>query len=188
MRDSLGPDSEGAKLLGTRAHTRMIKTGYFALLIAVVSVLAGCSQSSSGSRATLYDSVESLAADSSSIVVGTVSAQSTEGDVTISSVEVTNAPTNSQLGANLPDHTEPAAVGDTVEVRQEDPSPALELGNEYLLFLTPTMLPGEATTQHFVTGAVAGLYIRQDDEFRRVVRDSGDTLPDTITAVGTVDG
>jgi len=166
-----------------------MKTGYFALLIAVVSVLAaGCSQSSSGSRHTLYDSVESLAADSSSIVVGTVSAQSTEGDVTISSVEVGNAPTNPQLAANLPDRTEPAAVGETVAVRQDDSSPALELGKEYLLFLTPTMLSGDAATQYFVTGAVAGLYVRQDDEFRRVVRDSGDTLPDTIAAVGTVDG
>lgn len=160
-----------------------MRTGVFVPWIAVVSVLAGCSQSSSGSWHTLYDSVESLAADSSTIVVGTVSAQSVEGDVTISSVEVTNAPTNPQLGANLADRPEPAAVGETVEVRQEL-SPALELGEEYLLFLTPTMLPGEAAGQHFVTGAVAGLYVRHDGEFRRVVPDSGDALPDRITTVG----
>ncbi|KAF2415463.1 hypothetical protein B2K11_19945 [Microbacterium sp. B35-30] len=119
--------------------------------------------------------------------MGTVSAQSTEGDETISSVKVTNAPTNPQLGANLADRPEPAAVGDTVEVRQEL-SPTLELGEEYFLFLTPTMLPGEAATQYFVTGAVAGLYLRHDDEFRRVVPGSGDTLPDTISATGAASG
>ncbi|MGW9586554.1 hypothetical protein [Microbacterium sp. NPDC055455] len=170
---------------GTRP--RLTTAGVFAVGIVVAGLLAGCSQTSSGSRHTLYDSVESLAADSSSIVVGTVSTQTTEGDATISSVEVTNAPTNPQLGAALVDRPEPAAVGDTVEVRQDLP-PVLGLGEEYLLFLTPTMLPGEAGGQYFVTGAVAGLYIRQDDEFRRVVPDSGDTLPDTITAVGTPGG
>jgi hypothetical protein len=103
--------------------------------------------------------------------------------VTVSSVDVTNAPTNPQLGANLADATDPAAVGETVEVRQ-DGAPALEVGHEYLLFLTPTMLPAEAATQYFVTGAVAGLYVRRGDDFQRVVADSGDTLPDTITAAG----
>ncbi|KAF2414317.1 hypothetical protein B1729_05210 [Microbacterium sp. B35-04] len=119
--------------------------------------------------------------------MGTVSAQSTEGDATISSVKVTNAPTNPQLGANLADPAGGPAAASLEEGRQEL-SPTLELGEEYFLFLTPTMLPGEAATQYFVTGAVAGLYLRHDDEFRRVVPDSGDTLPDTITATGAASG
>lgn len=147
---TLGQFREGATLPGTQAHTRIL-AGFFALGIAVVGSLAGCSQSSSGSRHTLYDSIDLLAADSSSIVVGTVTAQSAEGDATISSVDVTNAPTNPQLGANLADPTAPAAVGETVEVRQ-DGAPALEVGQEYLLFLTPTMLPAETATLYFVTG------------------------------------
>ena len=171
----------------TQARTRMTTACSFAVGIAAISILAGCSQSSSGSRHTLYDSVESLAADSSSIVVGTVSAQSTEADVTISSVEVTNAPTNPQLGANLADRVAPVAVGETIEVRQMN-APVLKLSEEYLLFLTPTMLPGEPATQYFVTGAVAGLYVREGDEFRRVVPDSGDDLPDTIAAVAGTSG
>ncbi|WP_203580996.1 hypothetical protein [Microbacterium hibisci] len=159
--------------------------GLLVLWIAVGGALAGCSQSTSGSRHTLYNSVDALAADSSSIVVGTVAEQSVADDVTVSTITVTNAPTNPRLGANLDDDRAPAAVGDTVQVRQIAP-PALEVGEEYLLFLTPTMLPAEAGTQYFVTGAVAGLYVREGDDFRRVVADSGDTLPDTITTIGDV--
>lgn len=172
---------------GGRARARVVRVGFLAALVASAGILAACSEAGSGSRHTLYDSIESLAADSSSIVVGDVTAQSVEGDVTISSVAVTNAPANPRLGSDLADAPEPAAVGETVEVRQEG-SPTLEVGGEYLLFLTPTMLPGEAAAQFFVTGAVAGLYVREDDGFRRVVPDSGDDLPATITATGDAPG
>lgn len=163
----------------------MKRTAKFLVVVAAAALaLAGCAQSSSsGSRHTLYDSIDGLAADSSSIVVGEVTSQSRDGDATISAVEVANAPDNPQLGGNLPEPAEPVTVGETIEVRQ-DAAPFLESGEQYLLFITPTQLSGDAADQYFITGAVAGLYVREGDEFQRVVTDSGDELPDTITAVG----
>lgn len=155
--------------------------GGLTALAAMILALTACSaSSSSGSRSTLYDGLDAISADSSAIVVGTVAQQHGEGSTTVSSVEVANAPANPQLGANLGDDGKPVAVGDVVEVRQ-DAEPFLEQGVEYLLFLTPSMLPGDAAAQYFVTGAVAGIYARDGGEFRRVVADSGDTLPETIT-------
>lgn len=158
-------------------------------------VLAACASSSSGSRATLYESIDQLAADSSAIVVGTVHGQRTEGDVTISSVEVTHSSFNPQLGANLTDESAVAA-GDVVEVRQDvasshtggDHAPLLSDGDQYMLFLTPTMLEGDAAAQYFITGAVAGLYVRDGADFRRVVTDSGDALPERIATSGSEGG
>ena len=169
--------------MGTDARARRVAAA--ALAAIALAVLTGCSGSgsSSASRATLYDSVEGLAADSSAIVVGTVTHRSRDGSATVASVEVDNAPANPQLGANLDGEYAPVAVGDVVEVRQ-DAEPLLADGTEYLLFLTPTMLPGDAASQYFVTGAVAGLYERDGDEFRRVVPDSGDTLPETFSIAG----
>ena len=155
------------------------------IVATVPAALTGCaSASSSGSRAVLYDSIDALAADSSAIVVGTVSEQQTDGDTTISSIEVENAPTNPQLGANVEDETETVvAVGDVVVVRQ-DSAPMLTPGDQYMLFLTPSMLEGDAASQYFITGAEAGLYVRDGEEFRRVVGDSGDELPETISVTG----
>jgi hypothetical protein len=160
--------------------------GGAALALALAAVLSGCS-SSSGSRAELYESIDGLAADSAVIVVGTVKDQHVDDATTVSSVEVVNAPANPQLGAELEGERTAVEIGDLVEVRQ-DVEPLLSTGGQYLLFLTPSMLPGDASSQYFITGAVAGLYERDGDEFRRVVADSGDTLPDTITITGSEGG
>ncbi|MFE5409601.1 hypothetical protein [Microbacterium sp. NPDC056569] len=157
----------------------------------MIAALTACTTSSSGSRATLYESLDALAADSSVIVVGTVTEQrgdpATEQhggpETTVSSVDVTNVPANPQLAANLDATHATVAVGDVVEVRQ-DTGPVLTLGEEYMLFLTPSMLSGDAASDYFITGAVAGLYERDGDEFRRVALDSGDTLPETIAIAG----
>lgn len=161
-----------------RAFTRGL--GAAALGIALATALVACTTTgSSGSRHTLYESIDALAADSSVIVVGTVTEQRGDATTTVSSIEVSNAPANPQLGAALDGEHATVAVGDVVEVRQ-DIAPFLAPGGEYMLFLTPSMLPGEAASQYFVTGAEAGIYQRDGDEFRRVVMDSGDTLPETI--------
>ncbi|WP_274646430.1 hypothetical protein [Microbacterium sp. C7(2022)] len=149
-----------------------------------IALATGCTQTSSGSRATLYESIDALAADSAAIVVGTVSGQTDDGDTTISTIEVINAPDNPTLGQNLTQQNSPVSVGDTVEVRQMT-APLLTVDDEYLLFLTPTELSGDAADQYFVTGADAGIYVRDGDEFRRVATDSGDTLPDVISIAGT---
>ena len=161
--------------------------GGWTLALVTVAALTACANASSGSRAELYETIDELAADSSVIVGGTVTGQFRDGSTTVSTVEVAHAPANPQLGANVDGDHAAVEVGDVVEVR-EDAAPLLAQGDEYLLFLTPTMLPDEAASQFFVTGAVAGIYRRDGDEFRRVALDSGDTLPETITVAGSGDG
>lgn len=158
---------------------------------ALICALTGCSSSASGSRANLYESIDDLAGDSTAIVIGTVTSQRQDDDAIISTFEVSNAPTNPQLGANVEGADSLLVAGDTVEVRQMDSgaassaaAPLLESDQEYLLFLTPSMLAGDAATQFYVTGAEAGLYIRDGDEFRRVMTDTGDILPETISITG----
>lgn len=156
------------------------------LTVALVSATAsGCVQSGdSGSRHELFDSLDALARESSVIVVGSVTDQREEDSAglhtTVSTVSVTNTPANPSLGENLDAESVPVAVGDVIQVRQDGKPSALHPDQEYLLFLTPTMLPGNEATQFFITGAVAGAYKRDGDQYTRIVTDSGDDLPDTI--------
>lgn len=68
------------------------------VIVALMLGVAGCSssassdESSAGSRATLYDSIDELAADSTAIINGIVTDQFTEGDTTVSVIPVDNAP------------------------------------------------------------------------------------------------
>lgn len=162
---------------------------FVAIAASLLLLQAGCATNSadgggSGSRAVLYDSIEALASDSTAIVVGAVVDQRADGDATISTLDVLSAPSSPQLGANAPE-AEPVSVGDTVDVRQDPSSrPLLKTGKEYMLWVTPTMLPGDAASQFFITGSNAGLYLVDGDIARRAVTDSGDDLPDTITIAG----
>ncbi len=148
-------------------------------LLAAVS-LAGCTTASSGSRATLYDSNDAMALDSTDIVVGTVQSESVDGDATVATVVVENTPGNPSLGSNVDAEASTIQVGDEIEVRQQIDE-KLSTGTQYLLYLTPTMLPGDAAGQYYITGAEAGMYVRDGDVFRRVITDSGDTLSETIS-------
>ena len=164
------------------------RPAFAALLVALVSVgTVGCAQSS-GSRHTLNHDVDSLARDSSTVIVGSVTDQRQETSAgfttTISTVEVTNSPANPSLGENLDAEPVPVAAGDVIQVRQDGEPSVLHPGQEYLLFLTPTMLPGDGAAHFFITGAVAGAYQRDGDQYIRVVTDSGDDLPDTIQIAG----
>ena len=132
----------------------------------------------------LYDSIDGLASDSTAIVIGTVTDQRTDGDTTVSTLEVLSAPNSPQLGATAPD-AEPVSVGDTVAVRQDPASrPLLEEGEDYALWLTPTMLGGDAANEFFITGSNAGMYFVDGDIARRVAMETGDELPETITISG----
>ena len=163
-----------------------------AVFVAVVSVVAaGCVQSGeSWSRHALYDSLDSLAGDSSVIVVGSITRQREEISAEappasrISTVEVTNTPANPSLGEDLDTGSGTVTVGDVIQVREDAGSSLLQPGREYLLFLTPSMLPGDKAAQFFITGAVAGAYEKEGDQFTRVVTGSGDDLPDTIDIAG----
>ena len=162
------------------------------LIAAVVSVsLAGCAQGGeSGSRHAPYDSLDSLARDSSVIVVGSVTDQGEElsggspPPSRISTVEVTNTPTNPSLGENLDTGSGVVAVGDVIQVREDAGASLLQIDREYLLFLTPSMLPGGKAAQFFITGGVAGAYQRDGEQFTRIVTGGGDDLPATIDIAG----
>ncbi|MCR2809938.1 MULTISPECIES: hypothetical protein [unclassified Microbacterium] len=100
-------------------------------------------------------------------------------------MEVTNTPAGPGLGENLDAASAQVAVGDVIQVRQDGVDPSvLQPGQEYLLYLTPSMLSGEEAAHFFITGTVAGAYLREGDDFRRVAADSGDDLPDTIEIAG----
>jgi hypothetical protein len=162
-----------------------------ALLAAGLLTVAGCSSESSGSRARMYDSVSSMADDSSLVVTGTVGEQRVADDVadagstTLSTVRVVDT---AKTDADHP-------AGSTVVVRQHgtarssDPGMLLEEGSTYLLYLAPSALDGDLASQYFVTGGAAGVYVGEDgrSDFRRGM-DEGDELPDRLTLADALHG
>lgn len=172
-------------------RTRTLSAG---LAGALVILLTACTTSTlSDSRHTLYDTLEELAADSSAAVVVTVVEQHEEagGDgipITLSLVEVHESLAATGLAAGLDVEPGSASEGERITVRQlgassmdETPAPILRQGSTYLLFVTPTMLPGDAADEYYVTGGDAGLYMQDGDAFVRLVPGSGDTLPLRLT-------
>lgn len=167
-----------------------------ALLTAAVLAagLGGCAvttTSLSGSRHTLYESVEELAGDSSNVVRVKVLEQSEvdDGDLpyTVSRASVQGAYAPKNLGRNV---TDAAAVkaGDEIYIRQfgtskweEVPAQILDDDAEYLLFVTPTMLKG-AESEYYITGGSAGIYkVTEDGRFDHGPFEEGDTLPEVLT-------
>ena len=164
-----------------------------AVAAGIALLLVGCTtQSVDGSRHTLYESVNDLAAASTAIIVGTVSDQMTlDADVptTVSTFNVQKTFSMSTLGKAVDGEISTVDVGAEIAVRQpgtagmsSTPAPLLEKGTSYLLFITPTMLnDSSASSQFYVTGGDAGLYMTEGSEFVRVVNDSGDSLPAKLT-------
>lgn len=147
-----------------------------------------------GSRSELYDSVRAIAADSTIVAVVEVEDQkvtepATDQDIpyTLSTATVIIGFTPAGIGSELPKGT--VASGESqVVVRQmgsdgdDIPYPILKPGEQYLLFLTPSMLEGDAAAQYYVTGGSAGIYNADGDVFTHGPFDEGDKLPDTLTA------
>lgn len=170
-----------------------------ALAILGCIFLASCAaHSSTGSRVELFESVESLAEASVAVVRVSVSGQrfvsadeaarTQQSAHTISDVSVLESWVGARLGARHAAHPEIAA-GDRITVRQggteSEPSHGelLRVGQEYVLFLTPTEISDAPADQFYVTGGMAGIYVAEgsDAEFRRMF-DEGDTLPGTLRA------
>jgi hypothetical protein len=179
-----------SSVLASRGTKReaLARAGLAAVATMLLTLQVGCAASSvtdgDGSRAVLYDSIDGLASDSTAIVVGTVTDQRTDGETTISTLDVSSAPASPQLGATAPE-AEPVSAGDAVAVRQDPSSrPLLETGKEYALWLTPTMLDGDAANHFFITGSNAGMYLVDGDIARRVATETGDNLPETIEIAG----
>lgn len=139
-----------------------------------------------------------LADDSDAIVVGTVTGQTVERGILD---EYTDFTVNDVETLNVVKGDDAVKAGEMVKVRQtgsaDQPSGEtfLQQGDTYLLYLTLSGLDGDLAGQYYVTGATAGVYqafggvkapgrivepqsdSADDDVFRRVNMDSGDTLP-----------
>lgn len=150
------------------------------------------------SRVKLYQSAEQMADDSDLIVVGSVGDTRTVQDLdditdfTLADVKVLTT-------------IKGDAGGDTVVVRQTgspeqgESDSLMSSGDTVMLFLVRSGLDGELADQYYVTGATAGLYaidavdsmsslargddsLADDARFQRVDTQSGDSLPQTLTA------
>lgn len=151
-----------------------------------------------GSRSTLYGTLEELAGDSSAVVTGTAQQQTVHRDAEGSTFTLTTFAIEERInGSAIGEAIEPGPttidVGTSIVVRQlGDPSmrglpaPILQVESRYLLFITPSMLPGEASRQFYITGGSAGYYRSAagsstplHDAFEKV-GDEGDSLPITL--------
>jgi len=168
------------------------------LLIGLVGILAvgivACGPTTSkhmeGSRHELFDSVRSISAASSNVVVVEVQSQREEEGpqipYTISDAKVMTQFAPAGLGSAI-DLKTPREIGGEVAVRQmgskevSTPAPILEIGRQYLLFLTPSMLDGEAAKQFYVTGGSAGIYSVEGSHFVHGPFTEGDNLPGALT-------
>jgi hypothetical protein len=142
---------------------------------------------SSGSRAKLYSSIAELAADSGAVVAGTVVSQVPGADGTIvSDVKVDSSYRPKGLGNNVASGAVSVPEAALVKVTIFGPTTSagsayFTTGQQYLLFLTPTGLPGADQDEFFITGVTAGLYIEEGDHFVKSPSE-GDELPITLTA------
>lgn len=90
-------------------------------------------------------------------------------------------------------------VRQTGSVAQSAPTELLTEGEEYLLYLTPSNLPGELASQYYVTGLSAGIYQKKDPSaanrtsqsdldsdviYTRADPDTADHLPTNINDEG----
>lgn len=168
--------------------------GALPLVVGVVIVLAGCGGpgttggGSASSRARIYSSLEEMTADSDVVLTGTAGTQDEVTDIPGSTLAstVTDLTVDDVLRAD-----DDTAAGSTVVVRQiatgdgwfsGGPEAKLEPGQRYLLFLVHSGLDGEAATDFYPVGAVAGIYRADGEAFTRLVPDSGDDLPSTLSA------
>jgi len=165
------------------------------MMAAVLATLpSGCATSGmAASRSVIYDSVESLSADSSAVVVVEVQAVSdVDGKAPMSAADavVTRAFDVPALGRDV-GSVDTLTAGASVTVLQlgtrgmgDTPAPLLQAGETYLLFLTPSMLDGGKRSAFFVTGGTAGLYESSGGpDFGHVASDDPDRLPTSVSVV-----
>ncbi len=142
------------------------------------------------SRVTIYDSLKSMAVDSTDVIVGTVIDERTVADLnpqtpyTIAGISV----------VEVAKSTSGIAIDDRVEVRQLGgegligPVPHVEKGETYLFYLAQSGLDGDLAAQFYVRGIAAGIYRwsetnaqgEEDPLFEQFYRDEADQLPQTI--------
>lgn len=145
-----------------------------------------------GSRHHIYQSLNELISDSTTIVEVVVEDQNTFAATdstsahTVSEAMVATAAVPLGLALTNESSVLTPKVGSMISVRQlgepgsRSDTPYLKGGGQYLLFLTPTMLPGAASNEFYVTGGVAGIYEFNGDIYVRASKD-GDRIPEELT-------
>lgn len=169
------------------------------IAVAASTILSGCSintvndapaSSSSASRVKLYESIATLAQDSTEVVIGHVNSQEVRTDLdTVTDFTVSDILVNQVLKS-----ANGTAPNDTLVVRQvgssdqAPPAPLLQPSKSYLLYLTPSGLSGNLASEYYVTGGNAGLYAsdtnpedRSIPTFVQMMPTEGESLPTELT-------
>ena len=123
------------------------------------------------------------------------------GRFTLADFQVDEVVSPKATGAEVPPSAQesPIRPGDTITVRQmggadtSAPAEFLTEGEQYILFLHPTMLEGPAADDYYVTGVTAGIYVAANTEASRGnlnagfdhydtrYEDEGDNLPPILS-------
>lgn len=180
-------------------------------LVVLMFTCAGCGQTAaqsnvpkpdaSQSRVRIYESMVELEDDSPLIITGEISRTSVIRDIDdITDFTLLDVKVSQTLKGTV--NSGSIIVRQTGSSEQGSAETLLQTGDVVMLFLTPTDLPGEQSSQYYVTGATAGVYRVTDDTqqswnvlrsqhgnasdawqpvFERVNVDSGDELPSELT-------
>lgn len=180
-------------------------------LVVLMFTCAGCGQTAaqsnvpkpdaSQSRVRIYESMVELEDDSPLIITGEISRTSVIRDIDdITDFTLLDVKVSQTLKGTV--NSGSIIVRQTGSAEQGSAETLLQIGDVVMLFLTPTDLPGEQSSQYYVTGATAGVYRVTDDTqqswnvlrsqhgnasdawqpvFERVNVDSGDELPSELT-------
>ena len=180
-------------------------------LVVLMFTCAGCGQTAaqsnvpkpdaSQSRVRIYESMVELEDDSPLIIAGEISRTSVIRDIDdITDFTLLDVKVSQTLKGTV--NSGSIIVRQTGSAEQGSAETLLQTGDVVMLFLTPTDLPGEQSSQYYVTGATAGVYRVTDDTqqswnvlrsqhgnasdawqpvFERVNVDSGDELPSELT-------
>lgn len=164
-----------------------------ALILGAAISAMGCSVGAleetkhvSTTREKTYASLDELNADSTLVVVGTPTRQEVVQDIepdmdfTLSTFEVQSTQ-KGEAPASI-------TVRQTGSTAQGAPAGILTTGQQYLLYLVPSGLPGEQASQYYVTGLTAGIYTGAETReetttgstFTQAEPDPADNLPPTI--------
>lgn len=180
-------------------------------LVVLMFTCAGCGQTAaqsnvpkpdaSQSRVRIYESMVELEDDSPLIITGEISRTSVIRDIDdITDFTLLDVKVSQTLKGTV--NSGSIIVRQTGSAERGSAETLLQTGDVVMLFLTPTDLPGEQSSQYYVTGATAGVYRVTDDTqqswnvlrsqhgnasdawqpvFERVNVDSGDELPSELT-------
>ncbi|HET8927452.1 MAG TPA: hypothetical protein VFN24_06430 [Microbacterium sp.] len=148
---------------------------------------------SHGSRHYLYSSLDDLVGDAKVVVVGTVESSSpaqvdgaafTEFNIAVEEELFPPSLGQKPIDEHTPAYTKESLGADAIIVRQvgapgTGPAPDLKIGEEYLLFLSPTGLPDDPDTTFYITGGTAGMFTSENGAFTRLSDE--DELPRTLS-------